>query len=422
MARDAPRAGDDEATVGVVIQNNFPVDREVRTKRIARALDDGQWSVLVFARNALDDPELGTVADDRRSRTETLPYATVRRFSWLASTRLSSLVLAPIPLNPAWILWTLLEFYRRDVDLGISGDLMAGIPTAVAAKALGVPMVIDVRENYLALARTIPADSFFDRIAQHEYTVRSLERVTLRLADEVWVVVDERREQLIEAGVPASKITVVGNTPELPTEAAGPVDDAEGSDAGFGWQAFTLVYVGVINEFRGLDLVLDAIAHLVRNGETDVHLAVAGDGPHRTALEARCERLGIEDHVTFVGWIDSDRVPAFLGAGDVGVVPHDVTPLTTYTVPNKLFDYMLAGLPVLATDMAPVRRIVTEEDCGVILDRDPSPSAVAAGVRRLRAGDADDLGANGRAAVHRRYNWAHDAERVRRRVAALRAP
>jgi glycosyltransferase involved in cell wall biosynthesis len=72
--------------------------------------------------------------------------------------------------------------------------------------------------------------------------------------------------------------------------------------------------------------------------------------------------------------------------------------------------------------MAPVRRIVTEEDCGVILDRDPSPSAVAAGVRRLRAGDANDLGANGRAAVRRRYNWAHDADRVRRRVAALRAP
>lgn len=420
MTRDEATTDDDEVTVGVVVQNNFPVDREVRTKRIARALDDGGWSVLVFARNTLDDPELGTVADDVRSRTETLSYATVRRFSWLASTRLSGLVLAPVPINPVWILWTLLEFYRRDVDLGISGDLMAGIPTAVAAKALGVPMVIDVRENYVALARTIPADSLFDRIAQHEYAVRSLERVTLRLADEVWVVVDERREQLIEAGVPASKITVVSNTPELPAEGVRPADDAGAGDVGFGWQAFTLVYVGVVNEFRGLDLVLDAIAHLVRNGETDVHLAVAGDGPHRTALEARCERLGIENHVTFVGWIDSDRVPAFLEAGDVGVVPHDVTPLTTYTVPNKLFDYMLAGLPVLATDMAPVRRIVTEEDCGVILGRDPSPSEVAAGVRRLRGDDAGDFGVNGRQAVDRRYNWAHDAERVRRRAATLR--
>jgi glycosyltransferase involved in cell wall biosynthesis len=421
MTRDGAGSGDEDATVGLVIQNNFPADREVRTRRIAKALDDGGRSVVVFARNALDDPDLGEIEDRVRRRTERLPYATVRRFSWLASTRLSGLVLAPIPLNPVWVLWTLLEFYRQGVDIAISGDLMAGIPTAIAAKLLGVPMVIDVRENYVALAKTLPADSLFDRVAQHEVTVRSLERVTLRLADEVWVVVDERREQLVETGVPASKITVVSNTPELPADETQAGERDDGNANRFEWEGFVLVYVGLLKEFRGLDLVLNAVAHLDANGGTDVHFAVAGDGPHRTELEARCEHLGIEDHVSFVGWIDPGQVPAFLEAGDAGVIPHAVTPLTTYTVPNKLFDYMLAGLPVLATDMAPVRRIVTEEDCGTILPRDPSDAEVAGGIRRLRRSDPEKLGSNGRDAVYRRYNWDHDAERVRHTVATLSA-
>jgi len=409
----------DECTAGFVVQNNFPVDREVRTRRIAKTLDDSRHSVVVFARNTAEDPDRGEIAGELRTRREQLSYAIVRRFSWLASTPVSGLVLAPVPVNPVWMLWLLLEFYRYDIDVAISGDLMAGLPTAVAAKLLGRPMVIDVRENYVALAKTLPTDSLFDRVAQDERTVRALERVTLWLADEVWVVVEERREQLVEAGVPASKVTVVSNTPELPTTES-PDGDADDESDEFGWPGLTLVYLGFINEYRGLDLLLDAIAAMDANGAADVHLAIAGEGPHRAQLETRCERLGIEDHVTFVGWVDPSQAPAFLAAGDVGVIPHVVTPLTTYTVPNKLFDYMRAGLPVLATDMDPVRRIVTEEDCGVILPRDPSDSAVVDAIRQLEASGPADLGDNGRQAVYRRYNWDHDAKRVRATVSGLR--
>jgi len=418
VTRDSSELSD-EQTVGFVVQNNFPIDREVRTRRIAKALDHGLTSVVIFARNTLDDPELGEIADARWKRTEQLPYALVRRFSWLASTPVSRLVLAPIPVNPVWMLWTLLEFYRHDVDIAISGDLMAGIPTAFAAKLLGLPMIIDVRENYVALAKVLPADSLFDRITQHERTVRTLERVTLWLADEVWVVVEERREQLVDAGVPPSKVTVVSNTPELSDEEDSGQGTAAVEHSEFGWPGLTLVYVGFIKEFRGLDLLLDAIARLDEKGETDVHLAIAGDGPHKAHLEERCERLGIKGRVSFVGWIEPSQVPKFLAAGDIGVIPHTVTPLTTYTVPNKLFDYMFAGLPVLATDMAPVRRIVTEEDCGIILPQDPSTSEVITAIRQLESSGPADLGANGYDAVNRRYNWNHDAQRVRTTVSQL---
>lgn len=406
---------------GIAIHDNFPVDRQVRTRRIARTLDEAGDEVVVFARNTRDDPARGRVDGRHRPRSERLPYALVRRFSWLASTPLFGLLSVPVPFNPVWTLWLALEFRREGVDVVVAGDIRVAIPAAVAAGLAGVPMVLDLREHYVGLAASLPTESLLDSVAQNERVVDRIEQASIRVADAVWVVVEERRAELLERGVAPSKVSVVSNTPDL-TEPQnerlrGEAPVADGG--GFEWPGFTLVYVGVLNEFRGLDLVVDAVARLREQGELDVHFAVAGEGPHRAALERRAERVGVADHVTFLGWIDSERVPAFLAAGDVGVIPHRVNELTDHTVPNKLFDCMMAGLPVLTTDMDPVRRIVEAEACGLALPPDPTPADAAEAVRLLRNAGTAELGENGRKAVKERYNWANDAVEVRETVRRL---
>jgi glycosyltransferase involved in cell wall biosynthesis len=406
-------------TVGIVVQDNFPVDRQVRAKRIARTLDDKGSEVVVFARNTGSDPARGDIDEETRPKTERLPYALVRRFSVLSSTPLFNVVTAAIPLNPAWILWSVLVFSRHDVDVVVVCDLRTGISAGIAAKLLGLPVVLDLRENYVGLAKSLPAETLVDRLVQNERLIAALERSTIRLADLVWVVVEERRTQLVEEGVPASKLVVVSNTPEL-----SPDDGLEETmtvpSNEFDWPGFTLVYVGVLNEFRGLDLIVEAIAHLQHDdSDQPVHFAIAGDGPHRAQLERRCRSLGIEDQVTFTGWIDAERVPEFLASGDLGVIPHRITPLTEQTVPNKLFDCMVAGLPVLTRDVTPIRRIVEAENCGWILPSDVTPEETAVQIRRLTTEDLESVGMNGRKAVENRYNWSRDAKRVTESLARL---
>ncbi len=410
--------------VGVVVRSNFPVGRQIRTERIARAIEAGDDTAIVFARNTGDDPARGRVGDDSAPAQERLPYAVVRRFSWLSSTPLFGVVAAPIPVNPFWTLWLLLNFSRQDVDVAVAGDLRSGIPTAIAGKLLGITVVFDLREDYAGLARALPADSTLEKVVQNERLVGALERTTIELADAVWVVVEERRDKLVAQGVAPEKLTPISNTPIIRKEGEEtPLVDggSNGAASGFDSPGFTLVYVGVLNEFRGLDLLLDAIAELDRDTGEPVTLVVAGEGPHRDSLERRCRELDIEDRVTFLGWIDSERVPAFLASGDVGVIPHRVTPLTEYTIPNKLFDYMLAGLPVLARNITPIKRIVTEENCGRVLPPDASGADAAREIRALKRSDLAELGRNGRLAVERRYNWSNDAETVRTSLHALHA-
>jgi glycosyltransferase involved in cell wall biosynthesis len=408
---------------GIAVHDNFPVDRQVRTRRIARTLDEAGNEVVVFARNTRTDPARGQVDDRLRPREERLSYAVVRRFSWLASTPLFGLLAAPVPFNPFWTLWLVLEFRRQGVDVVVAGDIRVAIPAAVAGRLAGAPLVLDLREHYVGLAASLPADGLLDRVAQDPRVVGRIEWASILVADAVWVVVEERRDELVARGVAAEKVRVVSNTPELRESRDGLAAADRRATGGAGgeaydWPEFTLVYVGVLNEFRGLDLVIDAVAEL-DGSDVDVRLVVAGEGPHREALEDRAERRGVADRVTFLGWLDAERVPAFLAAGDVGVIPHHVTEFTDHTVPNKLFDCMMVGLPVLATNMDPVRRIVEATDCGYVLPPDATPADAANGVRHLAAADVEGLGSNGRSAVSERYNWSRDAERVLETVRRL---
>ena len=95
---------------------------------------------------------------------------------------------------------------------------------------------------------------------------------------------------------------------------------------------------------------------------------------------------------------------------DIGLIPHRITAHTSSTIPNKLFEYMLLGKPVLATDMPPVRRIIEEVDCGLVYQ---TPEAGVAAILRLRdEAERRRLGENGRRAVLDRYRWDRDADEL----------
>jgi glycosyltransferase involved in cell wall biosynthesis len=93
-----------------------------------------------------------------------------------------------------------------------------------------------------------------------------------------------------------------------------------------------------------------------------------------------------------------------------------------FALPHKLFDYMLAGLPVVVPHFAEeVAAIVRESDCGILVDTADSRQ-IAAALTRLM-GDPEErkrLGRNGRRAVLERYNWEHEAEKLVRMYHEIR--
>lgn len=120
----------------------------------------------------------------------------------------------------------------------------------------------------------------------------------------------------------------------------------------------------------------------------------------------------MESHVKFCGWVPEDRKYEVLMNGDIGLLLHKVCDLTQHTVPNKLFDYMCVGLPVLATPLRPVARIIELENCGLIVDEDAK--AIADGMKKLVTSVQlrRMYGRNGYDAVYAKYTWDSEAKKI----------
>ena len=318
----------------------------------------------------------------------------------------------PHPLSPVWAhaIWRVVHDVRADVLL--VRDLPLAIPAALIGRRLSIPVVLDMAEHYAAMLedrlRYTPT-SVLDRLVRRPRFARLVERLALRLVDRVIVVVEESRDRLLAAGVASDRLTVVCNTPRLDQWEAAEQRAAAATTPEN--EHLSLVYLGNLDGSRGLDVVIRAVHAL---GERGRHIVfrVIGQGPSLEPLRALTRNLGVEDRVHIEGRLPYARVRTLIAQADVGVIPHYATSAWNSTIPNKLFDYMLAGLPVIVSDTRPTARIVKAEACGeVFRDRDVDDLVrclVRLGDRAVRR----ELGHRGREAVQQRFHWGVDAQRL----------
>jgi glycosyltransferase involved in cell wall biosynthesis len=172
-----------------------------------------------------------------------------------------------------------------------------------------------------------------------------------------------------------------------------------------------VLHLGAINRARGWPQMLDAIA---LTQEKTITLRVIGRFGDNTeeAFLARVRELGLNDRVQFQSWIPYDEVIAATQACDIGLIAFQPVMLSfTHALPHKLFDYMLADLPVVVPDFSvEVAEIVSSSKCGLLVDV-TSPKEMAAAFDSLAADPArrDALGRKGHDAVISRYNWEQEA-------------
>ncbi|RMD88857.1 MAG: glycosyltransferase WbuB [Alphaproteobacteria bacterium] len=294
----------------------------------------------------------------------------------------------------AWRPDIVYERYNAFLSAGLRLRRTSGLPWLVEVNA---PLV-DERKAHGGLA--------LDRIA------RRMEHAVWRGADAVLPVSDALAEYVRRAGVAEERIHVIPNGVRLAA-----FDDLDGSairdryDLG---DKLVFGFVGFVRPWHGLERVLDAFARL---GRPDLHLLIVGDGPARPAIEARALALGLDRALTVTGVVDHAGIPSHLGAFDVALQP-DVTP---YASPLKLFEYMAAGLAVIAPDRANIREIVRHGETAFLMDPGAAGALEAAIVTLAEEADLRRrLGAAARAEVEKKdYTWDGNARRVEAIAEAL---
>jgi glycosyltransferase involved in cell wall biosynthesis len=140
-----------------------------------------------------------------------------------------------------------------------------------------------------------------------------------------------------------------------------------------------------------------------------VKLTLVGDGTERRKLEHLASSLELQSLVQFAGWVDFQRVWGYIADSTVCLIPHLRTEHTDTTLPNKLFDYMALGKPVVASDCRPLDRIIRETRCGSTFVSGSVADLQAALRKLLIDVEAQStMGRNGQQAVREKYNWGVD--------------
>lgn len=375
---------------------DYPWD--VRAEKICRSLTASGHEVNIVARNRAARPI-----------RETLPEATVHRLRpWPVGAKLSNASMFPAFFNPRWVSAIYRTSRRERADVILVRDLPLA-PTAIAvARVLRIPVILDMAENYPAMMQSLLDNQLrrpWDVLVRNPRATRAVERWVLRHVDHVLVVVEESRDRLVALGLAPERITVVGNTPPLERV------DATVAHAHVRGELH-LNYLGLLEAPRGLAVVIDALARARARG-LSVKLTVIGTGRERARFEQQARDVGLDGSaIRFMGYLPNSEALRLVREADVGLVPHQANEGWNTTIPNKLFDYMAAGLAILSSDALPAARVVRETATGeVYVGTDPE-ALVGAIERMVDPVRRATVGSNGRRAVATRYNWEADAKRL----------
>jgi glycosyltransferase involved in cell wall biosynthesis len=314
----------------VSVINDLVTDQQVH--RHCLTLQGLGFDVLLIGRSLRDSPEVGQ-----------RPYRTHRM--WL-----------PFQTGPLFyasyniaLLWQLL--FRR-ADLLLSNDLDTLPANFIASKMKGCSLVYDSHEYFTEVPELVArprTKAIWERIEQmlvprvrHAFTVSP-------------AIAEAYRAKY---GV---QFQVVRNLPvleeiETVTPASPPV----------------ILYQGAVNMGRGIDLAIRAMQHL--DGAV---LTIAGSGDVLGEMKSLAQELSLTDRVQFLGRLPFAELRTVTRSASIGIsLEEDLGLNYRFALPNKLFDYLHAGIPVLTSDLPAMREVVETHGIGQVLHgRDPKALA-----------------------------------------------
>lgn len=270
------------------------------------------------------------------------------------------------------------------------------IAGVVAARRHGIPMILEV--NDAATVNRI-------RPLKLQAAARRVERFVWAHADAVVTITHYFRDLIVEGGVPEDRVFVIPNAVDDIAFATG--DDSVRGALGLS-DKISIGYVGAMNHWRRLDLLIEAFAKLATK-HSRAHLLLIGEGPDREAITRRVAEFGLAARVTFTGKVSHAQIPAHLSALDIAVIPHS----NTYGSPMKLFEYMAAGRAVVAPWLPPIVSVIGQNDGGILFA--PLDGAGLERALDLLLSDSDRriaLGQRAREKVMAEYVWKRHAQTV----------
>lgn len=380
--------------IGMVLDNPFTGDNRVINE--ARLLQQNGFEVFVLA---LNFGQHAPIEDFEGIRIRRIPVP----------EKLKNYYFAFIHWLPLWE-----NFWRKHLNAFVdeykievihAHDLYMAAVCGKVARKHKLPLVLDLHENYPAAVKNYQwTQKFPGNIIARAGRWKKLEGKLLGFADSIIVLSEQYREQLCAEYPELSpkRFVVYPNVPDHEKLLEYPIGENPLPHPESHW----LFYFGVIGERRGVYTAIDAVK-ILRDRGHDVRLLLAGNvnKAEQGTFSARINSPEVREFVLHKPWINISEFPTYANACAAGLSPiykgeqHDIG------VANKVFQYMLFGLPVVVSDSAAQAAVINENQCGVVFESQNAEDA--AQVIEKLLGDktgSKAMGANGVKAVMERYN------------------
>jgi glycosyltransferase involved in cell wall biosynthesis len=298
---------------------------------------------------------------------------------------------------------------KPDVVFASSTPLTIGIAGLTTARLKHVPFVFEIRDLW-------PAVPIELGVLKAGTAIKSAEWLEQRLydgAERVVVLSEGARDALVERGIPAEKLVLIPNAADLDVFRPDVVDRQFRAEHGLEGR-FVALYAGAMGRANGLDQLVDAADALRRWGDNRITIVALGDGGERPRLEERARELGL-DNLRFLPAVPKEELAGVVGAADVTLTVFAPYPVLETNSPNKFFDSLAAGKPVVVNLDGWLRRLVEENDAGVWVPAGNAEglagalSSLAANPEKVEA-----MGRNARALAEREFGRDEMADRLAR--------
>jgi glycosyltransferase involved in cell wall biosynthesis len=257
-----------------------------------------------------------------------------------------------------------------DLVFATSTPLTAAIPGIVARLMRGKPFVFEVRDLWPELPRAMGAITNPIVLA----LMGLLEWLAYRTANRLVALAPGIAEGIAKRHVARSKIAMVPNGCDL--DLFDPVKAQKWRPQGVVPDDFLAVFSGTHGPANGLSAIIDAAAELQRRGECKIKFCLVGDGNQKAALQKEAMGGALEN-VVFLEPVNKRKLAGLFAASDMGLQILANVPAFYYgTSPNKFFDYLAAGLPVLTNYPGWIAGMIRGNSCGHAVPPD-DPSAFA---------------------------------------------
>ncbi len=170
-------------------------------------------------------------------------------------------------------------------------------------------------------------------------------------------------------------------------------------------------YIGIMGAQDGVETLVRAVADIVHvRKRNDINCLIIGDGPEFGRLKAMAGELKLGDTVRFTGYLSGQPLMAHLSALNLGIIPDPPNDFNDKLSMNKVFEYMMLGLPFVQFNL---RQATSDAGNAALVVSEHSPQALADGILEL----VDDperrlqMGSAGRAVAERKFRWTGEANR-----------